>query len=123
MTAAGTGAPDRGVRVWDPLVRILHWSLATSVIVAYFTHEGPEIVHNAAGYAAPFLTVEDPAFYEAAVEGKPIELDLATGVVTLAGRAFRAQEPSRIIRALASEGGIVPAIQHHGTAVFEKLTA
>jgi 3-isopropylmalate dehydratase small subunit len=77
---------------------------------------------NLVNEAVPFLTIADPAFYEVALEGKPIELDLATGVVTLAGRAFRAQEPSRIIRALASEGGIVPAIQHHGTAVFEKLT-
>ena len=38
--------------MWDPLVRVLHWGLATSVIVAFFTHEGPEIVHNTAGYAA-----------------------------------------------------------------------
>ena len=35
----------------------------------------------------------------------------------------QAEQPSRIIQALAGEGGIVPAIQHHGTAVFEKLTA
>ena len=40
------------MRVWGPLVRVLHWGLATSVIVTFFTHEGPEIVHNTFGYAA-----------------------------------------------------------------------
>ena len=47
----------------------------------------------------------------------------AAGEVRVAGRSFRALEPSKIISALAGEGGIVPAIQHHGTTVFEKLTA
>jgi len=41
----------------------------------------------------------------------------------VAGRAFVAAEPSRIIQALANAGGIVPAIQRHGTEVFDKLTA
>ena len=45
------------MRVWDPLVRVLHWSLATSVILAFVTHEGPEIVHNSAGYAALAIAV------------------------------------------------------------------
>jgi aconitate hydratase/homoaconitate hydratase len=78
---------------------------------------------NLVNEALPFLVVHDDSFYEAAKEGAEIEVDLARGRIRVAGREFEAEEPSRIIQALAGEGGIVPAIQHHGTAVFEKLTA
>jgi 3-isopropylmalate dehydratase small subunit len=78
---------------------------------------------NLVNEALPFLVVHDDAFYEAAKEGADIEVDLGRGRIRLGGREFEAEEPSRIIQALAGEGGIVPAIQHHGTAVFEKLTA
>src|SRR5437870_2442312 len=78
---------------------------------------------NLVNEALPFLVVHDDAFYEVAKEGADIEVDLARGCVHLAGKEFQAEEPSRIIQALAGEGGIVPAIQHHGTTVFEKLTA
>jgi 3-isopropylmalate dehydratase small subunit len=78
---------------------------------------------NLVNEALPFLVVRDARFYELAQEGEEIELDLARGVARVAGQQFRAEEPSRIIQALVGEGGIVPAIQHHGTAVFETLTA
>ena len=78
---------------------------------------------NLVNEALPFLVVNDEAFYEAAKEGEEIEVDLARGRVRVGGKEYQAEEPSRIIHALAGEGGIVPAIQHHGTTVFEKLTA
>ena len=78
---------------------------------------------NLVNEALPFLVVQDPRFYELAKEGEEIEVDLAAGAVRIAGEEFQAEEPSRIIQALVGEGGIVPAIQHHGTTVFEKLTA
>jgi aconitate hydratase/homoaconitate hydratase len=78
---------------------------------------------NLVNEALPFLVVDDPAFYELAAEGAEIEVDLARGRIVLGGRTFTAAEPSRIIQALASAGGIVPAIQRHGTEVFDKLTA
>jgi aconitate hydratase/homoaconitate hydratase len=78
---------------------------------------------NLVNEALPFLVVDDDAFYEAAKEGDEVEVDLARGRVRVDGKEFQAEEPSRIIQALAGEGGIVPAIQHHGTTVFEKLTA
>jgi len=78
---------------------------------------------NLVNEALPFLVVADPAFYELAQEGVEIEVDLARGKIAVAGRAFVAAEPSRIIQALANAGGIVPAIQRHGTEVFDKLTA
>ncbi len=78
---------------------------------------------NLVNEAVPFLVVSDPAFFAAATEGKALEVDLDRGQVTIDGRAFQAHSPSKIIQALATEGGIVPAIQHHGTQVFEKLTS
>ena len=78
---------------------------------------------NLVNEALPFLVVQEPRFYELAQEGVEIELDPGRGAVRVGGEEFRAEEPSRIIQALVGEGGIVPAIQHHGTTVFEKLTA
>ena len=37
------------VPVWDPLVRILHWSLAAGVITAYLSQD-PQWLHDWAGY-------------------------------------------------------------------------
>src|SRR6266446_3861197 len=78
---------------------------------------------NLVNEALPFLVVQDPRLYELGKEGEEIELDLVRGLLRVAGEEFRAEEPSAIIQALAGEGGIVPAIQHHGPTVFEKLTA
>ena len=40
------------IHVWDPLVRLLHWTLATSTTIAFFTHKGPEWLHFLSGYTA-----------------------------------------------------------------------
>jgi cytochrome b len=42
--------------VWDPLVRVFHWSLVGSVAVAWLTGDGgPKTLHHWAGYVAAAL--------------------------------------------------------------------
>lgn len=50
MAAAATDATGE-VRVWDPLVRVLHWSLVVAVALAWLTAEEHERAHAMIGYA------------------------------------------------------------------------
>ncbi len=43
------------VRVWDPVVRLFHWCLATSIALAWITSTSRDAIHNDFGYAAAFL--------------------------------------------------------------------
>jgi len=45
----------RGVRVWDPLVRVAHWSMVAAFVVAYFSHGGYLGAHRLSGYALAAL--------------------------------------------------------------------
>ncbi|MEO7053075.1 MAG: cytochrome b/b6 domain-containing protein [Rhodanobacter sp.] len=42
------------VKVWDPLVRLFHWSLAGLFLANFFTEDG-ELVHRGFGYAILIL--------------------------------------------------------------------
>ena len=42
-------------RVWDPIVRIFHWSLVLSFAAAWFTPQSSEAIHHWAGYVAAAL--------------------------------------------------------------------
>lgn len=46
----GDSVPDRTVRVWDPFVRVFHWSQAALIAVAWLTEDGPKTLHQTAGY-------------------------------------------------------------------------
>lgn len=48
---------EKSVKVWDPLVRIFHWSLVGLFITAYLTAEESEGAHALAGYAISGLLV------------------------------------------------------------------
>jgi len=51
MTGAGGATPPATVKVWDPFVRVFHWSLVALFATAYVTGDEIERVHVAAGYA------------------------------------------------------------------------
>jgi 3-isopropylmalate dehydratase small subunit len=78
---------------------------------------------NLVNEALPYLQIRDPEFYALAEEGAELSVDLGAGEVkhVASGKVFKAERPSPIVRALQTEGGLVPAIQHHGTGVFEAL--
>ncbi len=50
--SAGVAAPPAGetVKVWDPFVRVFHWSLVALFTTAFVTSEVSETVHIYAGY-------------------------------------------------------------------------
>lgn len=48
---------DSEVRVWDPLVRLFHWSLVIAFVTAYITGDELEEVHVLAGYFIAGLIV------------------------------------------------------------------
>lgn len=56
MEAGGTRQPAT-VRVWDPLVRIFHWSLVALFTIAFVSSEDWGSLHRAAGYAIIGLLV------------------------------------------------------------------
>src|SRR5579884_3772962 len=47
---AGGERPPATVKVWDPFVRVFHWSLAGLFLIAFVTGDEIEKVHIAAGY-------------------------------------------------------------------------
>jgi cytochrome b len=47
---AGGMTPPATVTVWDPFVRVFHWSLAALFLAAYVTGDMSERVHVAIGY-------------------------------------------------------------------------
>lgn len=52
---AQTGLKPPTIRVWDPLVRIAHWSLAGGVVIAWISGKFPDrfaaALHDGSGYA------------------------------------------------------------------------
>jgi cytochrome b len=45
------------MRVWDPLIRLLHWALVAAFVVAWFSHGGYLPVHRISGYLIAALVV------------------------------------------------------------------
>lgn len=74
---------------------------------------------NLVNEALAHLVVDDPAFYDLAVEDARVEVDLDAGTVIVAGRTFAARKPTALVRTLLDAGGLVGAIRKHGSAVFD----
>lgn len=49
--------PPAEIRVWDPLVRVFHWSLVTLFVFAFATGDALDRPHEIAGYAVLGLVV------------------------------------------------------------------
>lgn len=45
------------VRVWDPLLRLLHWSLVATVVASWLTRHSPGRIHEWVGYGALAVVV------------------------------------------------------------------
>lgn len=54
---AADGQQTRLVTVWDPLVRLFHWTLAAAFFVAYFTDDDVLTLHVWAGYLVGGIVV------------------------------------------------------------------
>lgn len=52
---AGGARPPAMVKVWDPFVRVFHWSLVTLFTIAFLTGDEIEWLHLAAGYGVAGL--------------------------------------------------------------------
>ncbi len=52
---AGGATPPAMVKVWDPFVRVFHWTLLTLFVIAFATGDESEGVHIAAGYGIAIL--------------------------------------------------------------------
>jgi cytochrome b len=50
LALAPTADPGTRVRVWDSFVRLFHWGLVASVLIAYFTEDDLLGLHTWAGY-------------------------------------------------------------------------
>jgi len=47
--------PRNSISVWDPLVRVFHWSLVAFFATAYLSAEEAESLHPYANYAVGLL--------------------------------------------------------------------
>jgi cytochrome b len=52
---AGGATPSATVKVWDPFLRVFHWTLLTLFVIAFVTGDESERVHIAAGYGIAIL--------------------------------------------------------------------
>lgn len=52
LTPPAPPAQPRTLRVWDALVRLVHWTLVSAVALAWLTAEDGRVLHEAIGYAA-----------------------------------------------------------------------
>jgi cytochrome b len=90
------------VRVWDPLVRAVHWQLAAVVIIDWFTDE-PLWMHTWLGYLALALVVlrivwgfvgPEHARFVSFVRGPQLVFDYLAGLVRFSSKRYLGHSPA-----------------------------
>jgi cytochrome b len=90
------------VRVWDPFVRVFHWSLAGAVLIAWATDE-PLWLHNWLGYLAAILVVlriiwgfigTEQARFVSFVRGPRLVFDYLAGLIRFSSRRYLGHSPA-----------------------------
>ncbi len=77
---------------------------------------------NLVNEAVPYFVLPDPEFHALATDGAELSIRLEDGAVTVGGRSFRAEPVQGIAARIMASGGIVPAVQKHGSETFDVLT-
>jgi len=90
------------VRVWDPFVRIVHWALAATVLIAWMFDE-PLWMHTWLGYAAAMLVVvrilwgfvgPEHARFVNFVRGPRIVIGYLAGLIRFSSRRYLGHSPA-----------------------------
>ena len=90
------------LRVWDPIVRIIHWALAATVLIAWMFDE-PLWMHTWLGYAAAMLVVmrilwgfvgPEHARFVNFVRGPRIVIGYLAGLIRFSSRRYLGHSPA-----------------------------
>ena len=90
------------VRVWDPLIRVMHWLLAAAVIVDWFTDE-PLWMHTWLGYLVAALVVlrvvwgfvgPENARFVSFVRGPVVVFDYLAGLIRFSSKRYLGHSPA-----------------------------
>jgi cytochrome b len=90
------------VRVWDPLVRVVHWLLAAAVIIDWLTDE-PLWLHTWLGYLALALIVvrvawgfigPENARFVSFVRGPQLVFDYLAGLIRFSSKRYLGHSPA-----------------------------
>ncbi len=90
------------VRVWDPLIRAVHWLLAAAVLIDWFTDE-PRWMHVWLGYFALALVVlrvvwgfvgPENARFVGFVRGPRMVFDYLAGLVSFSSKRYLGHSPA-----------------------------
>jgi cytochrome b len=90
------------IRVWDPFIRVFHWSFATAVLVDWFTDE-PRWMHTWLGYLAAALVIlrvawgfigPEHARFTNFVRGPRHVLEYLAGLVRFSSKRYLGHSPA-----------------------------
>jgi cytochrome b len=97
------------VKVWDPLVRVAHWLLATAVITAWFVDE-PLWLHSWLGYAAIATVLartvwgfvgSDYARFTSFVRGPRVAFGYFIGLIRFSSKRYLGHTPAGAVMIIA----------------------